>query len=793
VKKFIRKVLVDWSVPITIFFVAFALVGAYVSQRITLKLSLTDLLPQDHPSVIKFNRLVKIVGGVGYVEIILHAEDKESHLKMAPALVEAIKADTALVRSAFYHREEYFFLTRALYYADLGKLKELDKAVEKGITRAKRNFFDIGLWDDEEKAAAKTPDIDPEMKKFADRTGRLSPYLLSKDGKDLLVMVKPSFDSMDMEHNKAIISYSEGVLAKTMIPGVSYRFSGRYYSKVVDEALIEEDIYILGILSNVIMALILLFYFRSVRAVISIFIPVVLGLGITAFFTWLFIGHINIITGFLIGIISGVGSDYGIHMLWRLRLEKREPSSEDPDPLWRTLATSGWANFVTIVSSGLCFFLMMGSSFKVFSEFGFICGVGLSAILFAKLGSFYCTSKLLKLETVVLREKYPFNQWMLPILSSQRSFMIGLVVAAFLALNASRVGFEFDFEKMMAHSKELRETGALVDEIYDRSTVPSAFAAPTREKALQVETFLKDKYMPNIVQSIVSGATIVPEQQAEKQRVIHHIEELIHPVRDRELEKAMGASAKAVRLWVAANPFVFNDIPIYIREALRGTEKDAYLVYVYPAEHLNNGPAVARFAGMIKDVEANITDLVSGSDAGIFSDILGLIQRDGIILLGLIVLFVGIFIWINLRSIPEAMLCYLPFLLTLPVSIGVMALFGVKFNMFNTALLPAFVAVGIEIPIQLMQRARETKSGFKAVRDIAVGLQLSLITTAIGFGTMVFTRAGVLKSMGWISLMAIGSIWIIGLFLQPAILERYYLRRRKPMGVTSSQIPVADD
>ena len=202
------------------------------------------------------------------------------------------------------------------------------------------------------------------------------------------------------------------------------------------------------------------------------------------------------------------------------------------------------------------------------------------------------------------------------------------------------------------------------------------------------------------------------------------------------------------------------------------------MIYVYPAEHLNTGPAVDRFAGMINDTAKSFPKVLVGSDAGIFNDILDLIKRDGIILVSLIFIFVGVFIWITLRSFKEMVFCYGPFLLALPLFIGLMGLTGVKFNIFNIALIPAFIAVGIEIPIQLMQRAREIKSGIKAVRDIAVGLQLSLATTAIGFGILVFTRAGVLKSLGWISIMATVSIWLVGLFLQPAILELWFFKNR---------------
>ncbi|MBI4403649.1 MAG: MMPL family transporter [Deltaproteobacteria bacterium] len=782
-KKLLSKVMIDWSTPLTILFVVAALLGAYLCKDIELKLSLTDLLPQDHPSVQKFFKLTDVVGGVGYIEAVLHSEDKQSHLKVAPTIVEELKKNP-LVRSAFYHREQHFFLTRSLYYADMAQLKNLESSVEKGIRKAKRQMFDIGLWDDDT-AEEKPATIDPELKSFAEKAAGVSPYLVSKDGKDLLVMVKPNFDSMDMTKSKQIVKTVDETVRKLVGPGVSFRLSGRYVSKVVDAEMIEKDIFILGLLANLTQILFLLWYFRSVRAVISIYIPVILGLGMAALFTRVFIGHINIITGFLVGIISGVGTDYGIHMLWRLRLEMREPSSAHPDPLWRTLITSGWANFVTIISTGLCFFMMCGSSFRVFSEFGFICGVGLTSILFAKLLSFYCTSKLLRLEKLVTAPtRYPFSNWILPVMASQRILLVALMISLVLAVNSLRVGFEYDFDKMMQHTQELLETEKLADAIYDRLTTPSAFATSSREEALAVENLLKKQYMPHTIESVVSGASIIPGEQLEKEAILNRINGLIRPIRDKHLTEAMNVPAESIRTWVNAKPFAYDDLPIHIQEALRGTQHASYLLYVYPAEHLNNAQSVGKFASMIKDVEKQFPNLVSGSDVGIFSDILSLIERDGIILFSLIILFVGVFIYANLRSLRETLLCYIPFLAALPMSIGVMALFGVKFNIFNTALLPVFIGVGVEIPIQLMQRAREIRSGFKAVRDIAVSLQLALVTTVLGFGILVFPRAGVLKSLGWISMIALGVIWIVGIFIQPAILEWFY-RRSKAYSVSA--------
>ncbi len=242
-----------------------------------------------------------------------------------------------------------------------------------------------------------------------------------------------------------------------------------------------------------------------------------------------------------------------------------------------------------------------------------------------------------------------------------------------------------------------------------------------------------------------------------------------------------------------ADPFHWEQLPIYLQEALRGTQQAGYLLYFYPTEHLDNAQAVDRFASMIRDVEKRYPNLVSGSDALIFSDILGLILRDGVVLFILIIVFVGVFIGILLRNMKQALLCYVPFLISLPLTVGLMAVLHVRFNIFNVALLPALVAVGIEIPIQLMQRSREIGSGFKGVRDIAVSLHLALITTLIGFGVLVFTRAGVLKSMGWISIIGIFSIWIVGLFLHPAILERYFKKEERTIQSVPSAVAKFSD
>lgn len=772
-----KKLLVNGSVALTLFLGALSIVGYYLGSSIQLKLSLTDLLPQNHPAVVKFEKLTQVVGGVGYFAMVLHSEDETSHLEVAPKIVEAFKKSD-LVRSVFYNREQHFFIDRLLYYVDLPKLKDLEKNISKEITRLKRNTFDLGLWEEEGASEAKPePEeksiFDNDLKKLAKKSAGVSPYLISKDKKDLLVMVKPSFDSMDMDKTNRLVAFSEATLKELLPAQVSYEFGERYYTKVVESKMIQSDIFLLGTMAILVIAGIIYLYLRSFRALLIIFLPVMMGMGITVGITRLVIGHINIITGFLMGIVSGLGVDYGIHLLLRLRLEKNEPSSGDPDPAWRVLASSGHSVFVGAVAASVSFFLLCFSSFRAFSEFGFICGVGITAVFVCLISSFSALSKLFKLDVAPHRKSLIPWTPKLPLLSIPKGFLVGTLITAVLLLLAFNVRFEYDFDKMLQHSKKMEALSDLIDAIYDRSSTPSAVSVPTKEEALEIERVIKDKYMPSLVSEMISGASIIPENQQEKYLVLQRIEEKIKPFKDKWIEQALDVPASVVRDWVSAKPFAFEDLPLYIQDPLRGTQQGGFLIYLYPAISLSELIGVKKYAAMIRDIEVSFPNALTGSDAVIFSDILDLIGKDGAIILAIIFVSVGLFIWINVRKPKDTLLSYLPLLLALPVGMGLMTLFGVKFNIFNICIIPTFVAMGIDVPIHIVHRARECGSGFKAARDLATSINLALMTAAVGFGVLIFARAGVLKSLGWIALLGTAAIWWIGLFMLPAFLEKY--------------------
>lgn len=788
--RWIRRLTIDWSGRVTLILAVLAIGGFILGAGVQLKLSLTDLLPDDHPAVVKFNKLTETVGGVGFFSIVLSSQDGKSHLAIAPKVLEALKG-TPLLRNASFHREQRFFVDRMLYYMDVDRLKELDTNIARTIKDSRRSFFDIGLYEVDEKKAEEKPAFNKELTDLAKRSARTTEYLTSPDGKHLLIMAKPSFDSTDLGKTKELVAFCEKAMKEILPAGVSYRFGERYYNKVIETQLIEGDIGILGSLSIFLIMVVLLIYTRSFRALAVIFLPVFMGLGITMGITRLYIGHINIITGFLVGILSGLGVDYSVHLFLRLRLERREPSSKDPDIFWRSISSTGHSLFVGAAAAAFTFYLLSFSSFRAFSEFGFVCGTGISAVFLCLILSFSALAKFFKAEQLPI-PKPLFGTKPFPMIPVPKGLAIATAVTGVIMLLATQVHFQYDFEQMMKHSKEIEETSHLIDQIYQRSAVPSALSVQTKREALAVEKVIKEKYMPSMVSEVLSGASIVPENQKEKEIIIGRIRAQLAPIKDRWIEKSLGVPATAVRNWTAAKPFAFQDMPLHLQDALRGTKNEGYLLYVYPGIPMGDAPNIARYAAMLKSIETEFPDLLMGSDVVIFSDILDLIRHDGSIILAVIFLSVGFFIWLNTRRMGDTIASYVPLLLSLVVGMGLMAIFGVPFNILNITIIPSFVALGIDVPIHLVHRAHETGSGFKAARDMAPSINLAMGTSAIGFGILVFARAGVLRSLGEIALLGTVAIWWVGLFMLAAVLEWRQRSQKKHTPAISTGNPQSE-
>ena len=137
-------------------------------------------------------------------------------------------------------------------------------------------------------------------------------------------------------------------------------------------------------MATIIVALLLMFLFRSITAGLISAIP--LGLSMTILFglMGLFGIELNVATAMLSSIMIGVGIDYTIHFLWRYR-EERKNGLIAEDAVKKTLTTTGRGIIFNAFSVIIGFSALMFSGFLPIKFFGFLVVVSIFACLIGAL------------------------------------------------------------------------------------------------------------------------------------------------------------------------------------------------------------------------------------------------------------------------------------------------------------------------------------------------------------------------------------------------------------------------
>ena len=93
------------------------------------------------------------------------------------------------------------------------------------------------------------------------------------------------------------------------------------------------------------------------------------------------LGHVNLITGFLLAILTGLGVNYGIHFLFRYNEEIVKKTSSVA--LKHAFVSTGRASLTGAFTTAISFITLGFSKFRGFSEFGLLASIGIMITLLA--------------------------------------------------------------------------------------------------------------------------------------------------------------------------------------------------------------------------------------------------------------------------------------------------------------------------------------------------------------------------------------------------------------------------
>jgi len=540
-------------------------------------------------------------------------------------------------------------------------------------------------------------------------------------------------------------------------PGVDIGVTGKPVLQHDEMATANSDMAEASIVSLAIITILFIVVFRGVRRPLL----AVLAFGIAAGWTYgaatLLVGHLNLLSTVFMLVLVGAGLDYGVHVVSRYGEYRRaHPAAEAVALAVRHI---GPGTLAGAAGSAAVFFGAIFTDFGGLRELGIIAGTGLLLCAVAMV------TVLPALLVLLDRRDAPNARSPRPV-SSRTPWPRGLAVAVALLPIAACLpfipaGLRFESNLLALQSPQL-ESVRWEKRIFADSASASWFAASTaRDMAAVAELREKARARPEILRA-ESVLDVIPRETPERARLRSMI-----AAAGAGIERPRDDAPPAVRAaWQ-----IVHGAGLPLREALPAaiaprlvSPNGAYLVRHIPREDAWEEEPLARFVDAVRDVDpaatgVPITQLESIRD-----------MRQSFIDTSLwALLAVTLIAWISFRALWPALLATTTVVAGVAATLALLPLFGSHLNLANFFAIPMLIGLGIDSAIHIIHRFRDDPANAApTVRAVA----FTALTTAIGFGALVFAEHRGMRSLGLA--MGVGSLacMYVACVALPLILRR---------------------
>lgn len=190
----------------------------------------------------------------------------------------------------------------------------------------------------------------------------------------------------------------------------------------------------------------------------------------------------------------------------------------------------------------------------------------------------------------------------------------------------------------------------------------------------------------------------------------------------------------------------------------------------------NNKPAV--YAAFQSKTQTDVLDKKFLTDRFI-----EIIKNDFNTILLLSSALVFITFLLTYGRIELTLLTFLPMAVSWIWILGIMNLFGIKFNIINIIVSTFIFGLGDDYSIFIINgMLEEYKTGRKNLSSYKTSIFLSAFTTVVGIGVLIFAQHPALKSIAAVAITGMVSVVIVSFTIQP-LLFRFLISSRKERGI----------
>ncbi len=604
-------------------------------------------------------------------------------------------------------------------------------------------------------------------------------YVMTKDHRNLMIFITPANPPNATGKNAKFFNALDVVLdsLQRQFPGVAATYFGASAVSVGNATQLRTDTLLTQGITVLLLILFIGFYFRKKRAPLLIMLPVLFGGLFSLAIVYFIKGHISVVALGAGSIVLGIAVNYSLHIFNHHR------HLPDMRGVIADVASPMTIGSFTTIGGFLCLMLVPSpllNDLGLFAAFSLV-GATLFSLIFLP-HWIEAGNKAKRAE-----EKTHHNHSWLDKLSEYKPERNKYLVAGIFALTvvflftSTKVSFENDMLRMNFMTPKLQDAEKKLNAInaYTAQSVYIVSEGKDLEEALEhnerVAPLLQQLQQQGVIKKIAGAGDLLLSAKEQQLRI------------DRwnsywTAEKKQQVLSGLRREGVALNfkPAAFNQfeellnkkftaIPPTGLDILHSGALNDFIIEkhgtVSLVTFLKIDPKQKQLLYKAIENEPGITILDKQYAA---NSLVGEINTEFNKIAWMTSLLVFLALFISYGRIELTLITFIPMLISWIWILGIMGIFGIKFNIVNIILSTFIFGLGDDYSIFIMDGLlQQYKTGKKHLSSFKSSIFLSAITTILGLGILIFAKHPSLRSIAFISIVGICCVVLTSQVLIP--------------------------
>ncbi|MGY5847266.1 MMPL family transporter [Salegentibacter sp. HM20] len=609
-------------------------------------------------------------------------------------------------------------------------------------------------------------------------------FLLTKDDRHLLLFVDPKYPASETDKNAEFVQKLDRIMAslEATYPETRGEYFGGVLYSLANAKQIKNDIkYTISIALAILLVVLIVFY-RKLYVPLILFVPGLAGGLFALAILFLVKPAISAIALGIGAVLVGVSLDYALHILTHFR------NNRDVEQLYREVTKPVLMSSITTATAFLCLIFLKSPALQDLGLFAAISLVAASLFALVLIPQLYQAPQNISLEKPGFLDR----------ISAYRFYKFRPVVIVMLALLLislfffNRVEFNSDITALNFQPEKLRETEERVTGIAGRNQKNLQLVAYGNDidEALlrnsQLYENLRELRKNELIENYSSIGGVVLSTDLQRERINRWKRYWNDSKKDRlendliDISGNFGFKPESFQYFYAQLDKNFEGI--YLEDYQNNSG-------LYLSDFISQSPGFATVISQVQLGEERASEIYKLFEeqegvtildrVKINENFLGDLKQDfnRLIFYSLIAVFVILLLFY--RNLELAVLSLLPVAGSWVIALGIMAMTGLEFNILNIIISTFIFGLGLDYSIFMTNAfLREYDVNKEALPTYQASILLSVLTTLLGMGALVFAKHPALQSVAVVSVIGIIAAVSVVFILQAWLLNFLFIERR---------------